>query len=401
MFSYLANHNWWTSRAEKQAAIDYAYGLATKYGEAAGAAVCEFYDEVAEEWAGRTVAPAVPAKTATYGEVAKTINGTGKTLNTKMMSDAVGRLVKMAGVDTMLQNALRDGAEWAWIPRGDTCPFCLTLASRGWQEASEKAIKNGHAEHIHSHCDCTYAVRFSPDQNVEGYNPEEYRELYYSAEGNTPEEKINSMRRIKYGMDKDRINAQKRVAYAKRQGITAYEGVPKSWNSIGKQSTDQAMKGSNPNYKKNIPVSLYGSKEDYTNNCANSVVAFEMRRRGYDVTACSLGDNKKLKKDPFSAWIGRKPNKTTGTGLEEIFDYMKEADDGTRIEIAIRYKNQTKGHTFISEKNGEDILLLDPQRNIILDESIFTKAEENATLFMRIDDLEISDRGVTACKKVK
>lgn len=216
MFEYLATHNWWTSRKEKQAAMDYAFALATKYGEAAGAAVCEFYDQVADEWAGKATAPAVPAKTATYGEVAKAFNGTAKTLNTKMMSDAIGRLVKMAGVDTMMQNALRDGAEWAWIPRGDTCVFCLTLASRGWQEASLKAVKNGHAEHVHANCDCTYAVRFGPDQDVEGYHPEEYQELYYSAEGDSPQEKINSMRRMKYALDKDKINAQKRAAYARK-----------------------------------------------------------------------------------------------------------------------------------------------------------------------------------------
>ena len=46
----------------------------------------------------------------------------------------------------MLKNALRDGAEFAWVPNGDTCAFCMTLASRGWQRASKRAIKNGHAE---------------------------------------------------------------------------------------------------------------------------------------------------------------------------------------------------------------------------------------------------------------
>ena len=217
MFSYLARHEWWVSRKAKQAAIDFAYSLATKYGEAAGAAVCEFYDQVAAEWAGYHIPPAVPANTATYGEVAKAINGTSKTLNEQMMSDAISRLVKMTAVDTLMQNALRDGAEWAWIPRGDTCAFCLTLASRGWQRASDKAINNGHAEHIHANCDCMYAVRFRPDQNVQGYDPDEYLALYKSADGNTPDEKINAMRRIKYKIDADKINAQKRAAYAARK----------------------------------------------------------------------------------------------------------------------------------------------------------------------------------------
>ena len=198
-----------------QLVIDYAYALATKYGEAAGAAACEMYDAIAA-LQGANVAPAVMAPTATYGEAAKAVNGTMKTGNPKIVSDATGRLVKMVGVDTMQQNALRDGAEWAWIPQGDTCAFCLTLASNGWQPASKKAIKNGHAEHVHANCDCTYAVRFDSDLTVEGYDPQIYKDMYYDADGNTPQERINALRREFYAENKEIINEQKRSAYAKR-----------------------------------------------------------------------------------------------------------------------------------------------------------------------------------------
>lgn len=197
------------------ALIDFAYGVSTKYGEAAGAIACEFYDAVALA-SNVTVPAAVPAATATYAEVAKSIRGTGKSGNIDLMAGSISRLVKMASVDTTMQNALRDGAEWAWIPRGDTCAFCFTLASRGWQRASKKAIKNGHAEHIHANCDCTYAVRFSPDDDVEGYFPNEYREIYLNADGKKPVDKINSLRRGLYAENKDKINAQKRAAYALR-----------------------------------------------------------------------------------------------------------------------------------------------------------------------------------------
>lgn len=182
--------------------IRYAYALATKYGEGAGAAACEMYDAVSA-LENANVPPALPARTATYGEVAKAVLGTLKTANDEIVSSAVGRQVKMVGVDTMMQNALRDGAEWAWIPRGDTCAFCLTLASRGWQKASKNAIKNGHAEHIHANCDCTYAVRFSDNVDVEGYDPELYRKMYYDApleDGQAPSAKnrVNAMRRQFY-----------------------------------------------------------------------------------------------------------------------------------------------------------------------------------------------------------
>ena len=189
--------------------IRYAYGIATRYGEGASALSAEMYDALAE-LSGKIVPPAVPAPTASYGDVAKAVYGTNlQSKNPQVMADSIGRLVKMAGVDTMQQNALRDGAEWAWIPRGDTCAFCIMLASNGWQRASKKAIKNGHAMHIHANCDCTYAIRFNSDVDVEGYNDgQEYRDMYYGAEGSTPEERINSIRRRFYAENKGLVGAE-------------------------------------------------------------------------------------------------------------------------------------------------------------------------------------------------
>ena len=201
---------------ERNDLIDFAYGLSTKYGEAAAALAAEMYDAVAVATEA-AVQSAVPAETATVSEVAKAINGTIGTGDADIIAQTVYRMVKLAGVDTTTQNALRDGAEWAWIPQGDTCPFCIMLASRGWQRASKKAIKNGHAEHIHANCDCTYAIRFDGKSDVQGYAPSRYERMYYGADGNTPREKLNAMRRDYYAEHKTRINDQKREAYAERK----------------------------------------------------------------------------------------------------------------------------------------------------------------------------------------
>lgn len=205
----------------EDALIDYAYAIATKYGEGSAALSAEMYDAIAE--LERAFVPAaVPAETASYQDVAKTVRGVAsQSQNPDMMASAVGRLVKQAGADTTLQNALRDGAEFAWVPHGDTCAFCITLASRGWQRASQRAIKNGHAEHIHSNCDCTYAIRFSSDVNVRGYDPDRYLTLYEAAGGVSPRDHINAMRREFYAENKERINAQKRSAYEKRMELNA------------------------------------------------------------------------------------------------------------------------------------------------------------------------------------
>ena len=203
LIAYIKNgHDPYADPSKNSEVIRYAYALATKYGEGATALAAEMYDALAE-LSGKIVPPAVPAKTATYGEVAKAVNGTQLQSNDpNVMAGAIGRTVKMAGVDTIQQNALRDGAEWAWIPVGDTCAFCLMLASNGWQKASKRAIKGGHAEHIHANCDCTYAIRFSPDVEVEGYNPEEYKRIYDGAEGENTKDKINYLRRQFYAENK-------------------------------------------------------------------------------------------------------------------------------------------------------------------------------------------------------
>ena len=202
--------------ADFEALIDFAYGVSTRYGEAAATLACEMYDRIAAA-EGARVPPAEPAETASYGEVAKAVRGTAKTSDAEI-PQTVGRLVKQAGADTTMQNAIRDGAEFAWIPRGDTCAFCLTLGSRGWQKASRSAVKNGHAEHIHANCDCTYSVRFNSRSGVAGYDPEQLLRTYQDAEGSTPRAKINAMRRQQYAENREAIRAQQNAAYAARKG---------------------------------------------------------------------------------------------------------------------------------------------------------------------------------------
>ena len=220
MLSYLKAHDWAVDYVTRQLAIDYAYALSMKYGEAAAALACEMYDAMAIA-SGAGLPAAVPAPTATIQEVAKAINGTGKTGNPEIMADSVGRMVKMAAADTTLQNAIRDRVEWAWIPQGETCAFCIMLASQGWQPASSQALKGGHAEHIHANCDCMYAVRMTPQTTVEGYNPSQYKRMYYDApldgEAATPKNRLNAMRREFYKHNADEINEQKREAYAKQK----------------------------------------------------------------------------------------------------------------------------------------------------------------------------------------
>ena len=203
------------------ALVDYAYAIATKYGEAAGALSAALYDAIAE-MSRANVEPAEMAPTPSYGEMAKTVRGVLKqSRNAAMIAAAVGRQVKRCGAQTTLKNAGRDRAEAAWIAIGDTCPYCLMIAAEGWKRVSPTS----QADHIHGNCDCTYSVRFNKDTQIGGYDPGRYQRMFDGAEGDTMEEKLNSMRRDAYAENKDEINAQKRDAYALRKEESEAEEI--------------------------------------------------------------------------------------------------------------------------------------------------------------------------------
>lgn len=199
---------------DDDALIRYAYGLATKYGEASATLSCEMYDAMSGMMKAG-VPDALPAETATYEEVAKGVMW-GKYHSPSQIPSIVGRQVRLAGADTMMKNAGRDQAEWAWVPQGDTCAFCITLASNGWQKASSAVLRGGHADHIHQNCDCTFAISFKEKDKKQYdyiYDPQKYKDMYYGADGDTPNERMNYIRRQIYDRNKDEINAQKRDAY--------------------------------------------------------------------------------------------------------------------------------------------------------------------------------------------
>ena len=223
MRAYIDRHG----LADADALIRYAYALATRYGEAGASLAADMYDAIAA-LSGVSVPTAAVAPTAAYGDTAAAMYATAGTGSPERVVAAVERLVKLPAADTMLRNAIRDKGEFAWIPSGDTCAFCLAVASRGWQNASPKILKGGHAEHIHGNCDCMFAVRFDPYTEVAGYDGgRRYREMYDDAEGRSAQDKINAMRRKFYAENAEEINEQKRSAYEKqreRESSAAEEG---------------------------------------------------------------------------------------------------------------------------------------------------------------------------------
>jgi len=224
MTAYIKLH----PHASRYSIISMANAIATKYGEVNGSLSCQMYDEIANRQKVK-IPPAEMAPTVTMKESAKMVNSLFK--KPLQIPNAVGRQVKQVGADTMLKNARRDGAEFAWIASGDGCAYCKMISSRGWQHASAKTIKGDHAEHIHNRCKCEFAIRFDGKSQVEGYNPDKLLKEFENTEGETWEKKVNAIRRKTYAINK-KHNIEKDDYEALLNQISLFYNKKTQWKEI-------------------------------------------------------------------------------------------------------------------------------------------------------------------------
>ena len=74
------------------------------------------------------------------------------------------------------------GGKWARVPVGETCAWCLMLASNGAWYISEETALGKSAGHYHDHCDCI-AVYYADAEEIEGYSAlYDYKAMYYAAD---------------------------------------------------------------------------------------------------------------------------------------------------------------------------------------------------------------------------
>ena len=138
------------------------------------------------------------------------------------------------------------------------------------------------------------------------------------------------------------------------------------------KSMADAMKNSNPYYSRDY--------SEYSENCQRCVVAYELRRRGYDVEAQptyagdkwpqSLNVNGRL----MGRWRGAfRHAKTDSVGvdgnnakaearvLDNLAAKMREYGNGARAIIRIGYRGTHMGHVFNVENRGGQVSYVDAQ----------------------------------------
>jgi hypothetical protein len=196
-----------------------AVELLNRYGLADASLSAAFYDEVMEMQGANVPLAAIPTPNTDFVQqdvVRAFRKATSRETAKSMTSSALSGHIKRVGIETMRDNAVRDHAMWAWVCISDTCAFCRTLGSNGWQQASKSVLAGNHAEHIHDNCDCQFVVKKAGETlEVEGYDPDALLAEYNDADGTSSRDRINAMRRADYTPEfAEQRNARRRELYA-------------------------------------------------------------------------------------------------------------------------------------------------------------------------------------------
>ena len=169
----------------------------------------------------------------------------------------------------------------------------------------------------------------------------------------------------------------------------AEEILPNLKRKTGVMTPKDDMAACNPKYSKGGV---------YKKNCISCTLAYDLRRRGYDVEAASI--------DTTSVTNGSLPVQLgfyKGEKLE-IFEVPNDPDvavkqftknllsygDGSRGMLRIRWKNGD-GHAVVWEVDGRSLLIRDPQNNTIADLSDYIHRSKTFYYF-RTDNLEPTEK---------
>ena len=171
------------------------------------------------------------------------------------------------------------------------------------------------------------------------------------------------------------------------------EGTPKWKRQEHFSTSDDNIKATNPNYRLG---------QAFQNNCQKCVPTYEMRMRGYDVTARPTFD---LKTDGFAQDYWRNAFKGAkfeegfaGSGKKEVIDRMKLFGDGARGEIYVAWQ-EGEAHVFVAENRNGAIHFLDPQTGGLDVEYYFDHVKDGLTKLLRIDNLESDEKNIKWCCK--
>lgn len=158
-----------------------------------------------------------------------------------------------------------------------------------------------------------------------------------------------------------------------------------------------AVNNANPHYDKT------GMYSEFNENCQRCVVAYEARRRGYDVTAQPTyrGDTMSIDENWNKAFENPQPATVTSRAQVEVT--MASYGSGARAVLSFDWKDGRSGHVINVEYNRGHITYLDPQvGGKYVGSELFSAISTTSNMKLtRVDNLNFSDGVKNAVTKDK
>lgn len=163
-------------------------------------------------------------------------------------------------------------------------------------------------------------------------------------------------------------------------------------------SMEKAASGANPYYD--------GSYREFSENCQRAVVAYEARRRGYNVTAQPTYKGDTLPQANIAGkgqdrWQGAfKGAKAENVGArnatktqQNVENKMKEYGNGSRAVLSVEWKKGNAGHVLnVERKNGKTHYVDAQIGKKYNPKELFSTVKPSSVKIVRTDNLKLSDR---------
>lgn len=221
--------------------IDIAASIGQKYALLGAELGAQWYD-LCSELAGidadaaevaEVDAEAVDAKTRATFE--RSQQPTVQAVFNDLMQNLVNDSIRQTGEANLWRDYERGlaGGRWCRVPVGETCAWCLMLASQGAWYLSEQSALGQEAGHYHDGCNCVAVYHADPD-SIRGYeNLGKYKAMYYDADNtrianNKGREKYPEelAQRVKAGKARHELIEETKRLEAEENG---YDYTPKPW----------------------------------------------------------------------------------------------------------------------------------------------------------------------------
>ena len=154
-------------------------------------------------------------------------------------------------------------------------------------------------------------------------------------------------------------------------------------------SPDADMAACNPKYSKGGV---------YKSNCISCALAYDLRRRGYDVEAAPIDTTSAINGSlpvQLGFYKGEKLEifevpKDPDAAIKQFFKQILNYGDGSRGMLRIRWKNGD-GHAAVWEVNNSSVVVRDSQNNTIVNLLDYVRRAKTFYYF-RTDNLELTNK---------